>query len=124
MVDTDNELKPLSFRLVLSDYLETVDPARYNAQDVPIIEPLNYFITSGDAVKKSEQLLKDYNKLHKALGERKGVTRYRAAIAAVIKKCQKLVDKLVEVRGDAIFLECEWGTDRTLICIPKNPRKK
>lgn len=73
--------------------------------------PRDYFITSGDAVSKARTLQRDLIALGTAQGD-------EAARATEI-----LIDHLVAVRGDAIFLETEWD-DHRLLCIPKNPRSR
>lgn len=118
-----SDLKPLSYRLVISDFLELLDPTDYGVQcEVTVIDPSTYFITSGDALLKAKQLLKDYHRLAVDLGTKRPMAKYKNAVNRNIKKCEEMVAKLFEVRGTALFLELEWGTDRTLICIPKNPR--
>jgi hypothetical protein len=49
--------------------------------------------------------------------------KYEETVRKAIGNAKSLVDKLIKARGDACFLETEWR-DHTLLCIPKNPRKR
>lgn len=68
---------------------------------IPEIIPYNYYITSGEAVNKAEQLIKD---LQEALKGAKNLYRY-----------------LTELRGDNKYLETELQ-DKTIVLKVKNPR--
>lgn len=61
---------PVVFELVIDDHVPYVDPAAYklkasdySLQTIPSIKPVNYYITSGDAVEKTKVLDRDLWKL-------------------------------------------------------------
>lgn len=76
------------YELILSEFVTAIDPK-------------TYFVTSGEAVRKAEQLAKD---LWKMAGQ-----------------AQKLQNYLKKARGPAVYLETEWNDGR-LILKRKNPR--
>lgn len=80
------------FELVLSDFFKGA------------IDPKSYFVTSGEAVRKAEQLEKD---LWYAAGQ-----------------ARKLKNLLKVAREKAVYLETEWNNDHHLILKRKNPRNK
>jgi hypothetical protein len=65
------------------------------------IDPKQYFITSGEAVKKTEQLCKDYK--------------------AGLQAATRLLTILTAHKGDAKYLETQWEGNKLLIK-KKNPR--
>lgn len=79
------------FELTLSDFFSGA------------IDPKTYFVTSGEAVRKAEQLEKD---LWFAAGQ-----------------ARKLKNLLKTAREKAVYLETEWNDGR-LILKRKNPRNK
>jgi hypothetical protein len=80
------------FELVLADFFKGP------------IDPKTYFVTSGEAVRKAEQLEKD---LWYAAGQ-----------------ARKLKNLLKVAREKAVYLETEWNADARLILKRKNPRNK
>lgn len=79
------------FELVLSDFFTGA------------IDPRTYFVTSGEAVRKAEQLEKD--------------------IWLMAGKARQLRNLLKKAREKAVYLETEWNDGR-LILKRKNPRNK
>lgn len=98
--------------------------------DMDILDPLNYFVTSGDAIQKTRQLGKDlyaYAGQARAIlnsGKRtKVMTEFEKECWKAAGGCTTLMNALMKCRGEAIFLECEWN-QHVLLCIPKNPRMR
>ncbi len=141
--------KPPVFELVLSDYIEFVDPKDFDIE-ADAIKPSEYFVTSGDAVEKARALKKDYIKLalkirrllYNEIAKENGINyreavyyyntkrrgdsglmKYESALWKAFGKAVKLFNALDKARGDDCFLETEWDEDHRLKCIPKNPRK-
>jgi len=80
---------------------------------LPAIDPHSYFITSGEAVKKAEKLVKD--------------------VYALATKCRAFRDKLVKARGIKKYLETvrdpslsnkDLETSSGLLIKSKNPRSR
>ena len=71
------------------------------SKDLVKIDPSSYFITSGDAVKKADKLVKDL---------------YSLTVRAVSFK-----KKLEKARGSKKYLEVGWDNNR-LVCKAKDPR--
>lgn len=140
---------PAVFELVVEDHVQWVNPQEFDLKSAGI-NPRDYFITSGDAVKKAEILDKDLwqlaGSLRKEMFEivaaenscdlikaqelfRKGTrpknppkfASYEAAVWKAAGQCRKLLNLLKLAKGPNIFLESEWN-DHRLLCIPKNPR--
>ncbi len=141
---------PSVFELVVSDHVTWADPHTYGL-DRAGINPIDYFITSGDAIEKTIvldrqlwqlagalrkelfQLIADDNKCDLAAAQslyRGGVRPhtlptfpdYEAAVWRAAGQCRKLLNALKIAKGDNVFLETEW-VDRKLLVIPKNPRR-
>jgi hypothetical protein len=72
------------------------------SNEMPMIDPSAYFITSGEAVKKAEKLVQDV---------------YSLAV-----KARAFRDKLIRCRGEKKYLETSRENGR-LIIKSKNPRK-
>lgn len=66
-----------------------------------VIDPKAYFITTGEAVKKTEKLCSDLRDAAKA--------------------AEKLLTVLISLKGDAKYLETQWENNRLLLK-QKNPR--
>ncbi len=144
------EPHPSVFELVLSDFLEFINPVDYHLEE-RAIDPANYFITSGDAVEKARILERDLWQLagelrkkccsiiesehacsHSQAQElyRKGVRprkppklkEFEVAIWRSAGASRKLLNALIKAKGSNIFLETEWDNHH-LKCIPKNPRR-
>ena len=93
--------RPQVFTLNIEEHVPTI----------PGVNPKDYFVTSGDAVAKAKAL-------YKALISSTEPGSKEAAVAA-----QRLIDLLIRIRGNDIFLETEH-IDHVLHIIPKNPRNR
>lgn len=142
---------PSVFELKIDDFVSLKHPASYSLpHDTPHINPVDYFITSGDAVEKAIVLEKDmwelagnvrtisYEQLQKEKkcsekkarqlhrnGKRpkkKGYANYETDVWRAAGQCRKLLNALKKAKGENCFLETEWD-DHKLLCIQKNPRK-
>ena len=51
------------FELRIWDHLNKIDPTEFGVSDVPSLNPANYYVTSGDAISKTKQLVKDLKEL-------------------------------------------------------------
>lgn len=127
----DEEERPSIFELRVRDHLPDINPESFKiTKPIPQLDPVSYFITSGDALAKSKQLEKDLWILAGELrsnAPKRPSKKYLAYSSAVWKcagKSRSLVNKLRIVKGVNCFLETEWSADRQLLCIPKNPRIK
>lgn len=139
------------YQLILDDHIPYIDPKSYNLPDeYDGVKPLDYFITSGDAVEKAKILEKDMwnlaGKLRKKVyelmseeyncsfteaqqlyrnGKRPsnppGINEYESEIWKSAGQARKLYNTLEKIRGTNYFLETEWD-NHALLCITKNPR--
>ena len=97
--------------------------------DLYSIDPHNYFITSGDAVQKTEQLIRDIKSLMYKVqqatqeGNKPELKEFYADCSSVMDGCIRMKKNLEYARGKDVFLETEWEHS-CLLCIPKNPRLK
>jgi hypothetical protein len=121
----DDEVNSDHYELVLEDHVTFVDPLKYNL-NCEAINPHNYFITSGDAIQKTLQLIKDYEKLCAAKPADANKAKYYEYIlelANQMENARTLLSLLYKAKGDNIFLETEWCLHK-LYVLPKNPRIK
>ena len=51
------------FELRIWDHLPKIDPKQFGLTNVPSLNPADYYITSGDAISKAVQLVKDLTEL-------------------------------------------------------------
>jgi hypothetical protein len=109
------------YELILDDHISTLNPSEYGAEG-PIIDPKDYFITSGDAVEKSKALCKRVHDIVRETADSPNAS-YKQAVTLFLSQCEGLRDNLIKARGKNIFLETEWDLHR-LYCIPKNPRAR
>jgi len=72
--------------------------------ELPAIDPSSYFITSGEAFKKTDKLVKD--------------------LYALSIKARNLRDKLKKARGAKKYLELSHTDDKRLLAKAKDPRVK
>ncbi len=115
--------------LVISDFIEALIPPK--CFDLDNLDPVYYFITSGDAIEKAKHLQAIINRYTgSARRQLNAMKKKTKAAEAFEKKCwkqmgavTKLINALKKTRGPAIFLETEWNKGH-LFCIPKNPRVK
>ena len=141
------DVKPSIFQLIIDDHIDKADPKDFGLKNVKSIDPNDYFITSGDAVQKVQFLEKNLLKLaedlrkesYNLLSKKYGVDiteaqelykngkrpdkfgEYEQAVWKSADQAKKLLNKLLEARGDDCFLETEWDS-HNLFVIPKNPR--
>lgn len=111
--------------LKLEKYVRHIEPHEFGLPSgIPSINPLEYFITSGDAIKKTISLSARIQELISSLkSQYHDVIRYRVSLELLLKSVELLKRDLEFARGDALFLETEWS-DHVLYVIPKNPRAK
>jgi hypothetical protein len=117
------EKHPEVFELRLSDYLEPIPAGTLLVEP---IDPEDYFITSGDAVRKTWQLIKDIESLVKQVEVLEPSPERESILVQCIKVLEgsrKMKADLEIARGKFIFMETEWECS-VLIVIPKNPRIK
>lgn len=123
--------RPTVFELRIYDHIPLLEPADFGIpEDAPRLDPLEYFITSGDAISKTKYLckmawqkyrdVKEYLKT-KPKGQRKA---YEKLAKEITGKCQSLMYKLINCRGESHFLETEWRGDAVIVVIAKNPRPR
>lgn len=131
--------RPEVFELIVGEHVSTLNPADFG-MELAAISPELAFVTSGDAVKKAEELERQYINLADAMamlttpleGEEvelhggmkiENVAKLRDAAYLEAGRCRSLINKLVLARGPACFLETDWTPDRKLILVPKDPRQ-
>ncbi len=77
------------------------------ANTIPAVDPSKYYVTSGEAIAKTDKLISDLNST--------------LALAMILK------EKLIQARGASKYLEltkCEDGSYSGNICARKDPKKK
>ena len=116
------------YMLVISDFIEPLKPPK--AFELDPIDPNAYYITSGDAIQKAEQLHRDLFSMATKASARAGKLVKLKTADQFAKKCWeqvrgvgKLLTALREAKGSNVFLETEW-MQHILLCLPKNPRVK
>jgi len=148
--DPIGEPAPSVYELIVTDHVKFIDPTTYDLQEKSI-RPLDYFITSGDAIEKTKILERDLWDLAGALRKkcytiiaeenncsyaqaqnlyRDGIRpldppnlkTYEEEIWKAAGSSRKLLNALKKAKGTNIFLETEWESHRLLV-IPKNPRR-
>lgn len=112
----DKAAKNRVFILDIYKHVDFLKAADY--EEVDELDPKQYFITSGDAVQKSLYMLRQFE----ILAAKKLNKKYKTALKNNIKKIIKLIELLIEARGNDCFLETEWE-NHLLKCVPKNPRR-
>ena len=132
--------RPEVFQLVIEDHVDSVNPAKYKINLAPV-NPLDAFVTSGDAVKKAEEVERQFlavaERVEHLLSEsdnapepyltapdRRGHEALRQEAYCQAGRTRALINKLILAKGGSIFLETEWAVDRTLLVIPKDPRNR
>lgn len=142
---------PTVFELKLEKHVPYINPRDFGINEEGI-NPLNYFITSGDAVEKTkimeksmwkyagEMRKKAYNLLmqEKNIDIKEAQKLYKEGIRpnkpkefgefvslvwSAAGKSRSLLNNLIKIKGDNCFLETEWD-NHSLLCITKNPRIK
>ena len=125
----DEETAGQPYELDINKYIQAVETPK--CMGIKSIEPKNYFVTSGDAISKSNQLLSDfYDHAHlarklakKGVDNAKTIREYESHCWKSAEQTRKMITDLKKVRGKSKFLETEW-LNGTLMCIAKNPRPK
>ena len=129
--------RPEVFELNITEHVTILDPSKFGVE-YQAIDPEAAFVTSGDAVKKAEELERQLINLADAmvlalspadseetiLGT--SILNVEALMNAAYReagRCRSLINKLILARGPACFLETDWTPDRRLIIIPKDPRQ-
>lgn len=117
------------YELDIYDFMQPLEPPPEFEMDN--VDPVRFFITSGDAIQKVEYIIE-------FLGEYKGQAESKYSemedqneeMAEFVFDCseqlecaKKLLDELIYVRGDNVFLETEW-IEHKLRCLVKNPRAR
>lgn len=119
-----------SYILIVNDFVCPLSPPPgFGMQP---INPEDYFITSGDAVQKTKYLCKVlWRYAGQARRELRSIQSPTAADLDFEKDCwkqagaaTKMLHALAKVKGEHVFLETEWNSDRTLRVIAKDPRIK
>lgn len=117
---------PVVFELNVNDHIKFVDPNNFGLSNVKTIDPVKYFITSGDAVEKTKVLYKHYVALYNELQELSKsdptVVDYTKAIGVAVEQCSTMLQHLITAKGDHCFFETEWMSNRTLHVKAKDPR--
>ena len=113
------EILPVSssFFIEVDKHIRFVDPKKYKSAEAGI-DPMRYFITSGDAVQKIGIMIQ-----HVRTAIRKNKNAYGKALQKMLKEATTLQKVFLEIRGPHCFLETEWDSHR-LVCVPKDPRKR
>jgi len=116
------------YKLDLSDFVRPLNPpSQYNLEP---INPEDYFITSGDAVQKTQYLCdvlwrnagKARRQLHRMKEPTAEAIEFEKECWRQAGACKRMLNALIRARGDFVFLETEWNAEHELLCIPKNPR--
>lgn len=126
---TKKFVKSQVYELDINDFLSKLTPPP--GFSVKPIDPTDYYITSGDAIQKTKYLAKilwDYagrvrHELHEMENPTLEQSEFESECWRQAGAATKLLNLLIKVRGEDVFLETEWDAHR-LICIPKNPRSK
>ena len=113
------EILPVSssFFIEVDKHIRFVDPKKYKSAEAGI-DPMRYFITSGDAVQKIGIMIQ-----HVRTAIRKNKNAYGKALQKMLKEATTLQKVFLKIRGPHCFLETEWDSHR-LVCVPKDPRKR
>lgn len=113
------------YELIISDFVTPLIPPAGSKLDA--VTPADYFITSGDAIQKTDQLYRDIagfgRRLQQAIQEESD-PKLRELDNQCTKELQGALNmrKALETsRGSSVFMETEWEQGK-LLCIPKNPR--
>ena len=113
------EILPVSssFFIEVDKHIRFVDPKKYKSAEAGI-DPMRYFITSGDAVQKIGIMIQ-----HVRTAIKKNKNAYGKALQKMLKEATTLQKAFLKIRGPHCFLETEWDSHR-LVCVPKDPRKR
>lgn len=119
-----------AFILDVSYYIDIIRPKEFYIfrED---FDPNSYFITSGDAIKKTDVLIKDLHRYKQNIIEYLSVFStfteteldFMSVIDTAIESANSMLADLYLAKGENCFLEIEWD-NHVLYSIPKNPRAK
>lgn len=119
-----------SFILEISYYIDIIRPKDFFIfrED---FDPNAYFITSGDAIKKTDILIKDLERYKQNIVEYLSVFStyteteidFLSVLDTALESANNLLSDLYLAKGENCFLEIEWD-NHVLYSIPKNPRAK
>lgn len=115
------------FILDIYDFIPKLTPPQ--GCELDGFDPMQYFITSGDAISKAAQLNKE---LYSYAGAARSILSnsrsrnmidFERACWGAAGRSTAFINILKKSRGDAVFFETEWD-QHILYCIPKNPRSR
>ena len=116
---------PEVFELRISDYIMPITPPR--ELSLPKFDPNRYYITSGDAIQKTLQLIEEMEEIRTPINSIVDpplpVQEFITKLSNAIDAAHRMMTDLAKARGTALFLETEWAQN-VLICMPKNPRSR
>jgi len=127
----ENVVSPVdSFILDITHYLDVIRPKDYFIfrED---FDPHTYFITSGDAINKTQMLIADLDSykthIQECINYQKAYTNieleFLCIIDNAIASAYQLLSDLYTAKGENCFLEIEWE-DHNIRVVPKNPRAR
>jgi len=125
----DCNIQSSVYELVIYDFLKILDPPQ--GFQLEKIDPQDFFVTSGDAIQKTEYLSRRLWEYAGAARSQLKAMHPQTKVAKEFEKMcwtqagasLKLMNKLKSARGSAIFLETEWN-EHVLTLRPKNPRDR
>lgn len=119
-----------AFILDVKFYIDVLRPKDYFVfrED---FDPNTYFITSGDAIKKTHVMIEDLQKYEKGISEcimtMATYSDVELNLITIIKEAstaaKQLLNDLETAKGENCFLETEWDS-HLLYVVPKNPRAR
>ena len=121
------EPRPTVFELRIYDHVQKLDPAKYGISGLPVFDPGQYFITSGDAIAKTRYMSKIAwayaGQVKSIVGKspKKKKAEFLKMAWATAGEVTRLLNHLIAARGDAIFLETDFR-EHHLLVVAKNPR--
>lgn len=120
-----------AFILDVSHYIQIIRPKDFYIfrED---FDPNTYYITSGDAIKKTTVLIHDLERYKNHIAEYVNVFStyteveldFISVLDVAIESAHKMLDDLKIAKGDNCFLETEWGENHNLFVLGKNPRAR
>jgi hypothetical protein len=92
--------------------------------DMTIVDPSKYYVTSGEALRKTETLISD---IMEAINEYQNNHSVIEDLTNMLLDIKEFFDLLNETKGSSLYLEvtkCEDGVFNGNICSRKDPKKK
>lgn len=119
-----------SFILDVSYYINIIRPKDFFIFREEF-DPNTYFITSGDAIKKTDIMIKDLVRYKQNIVEYLSVFStyseteldFLSVVDTALESANNLLTDLHLAKGENCFLEIEWD-NHVLYSIPKNPRAR